>query len=91
MQIHDVLRANTIQRYEIIHLHAWVQMPNTITNEIPSYSYSADTAQAVREWSLVEQQSLSSGMIVPGSQQPLPRQITVLEVQEWSILKCIHQ
>ena len=40
---------STIQRYRIMHLHARIPMPNTIPNQIPSHSYNADTAQAVRD------------------------------------------
>jgi len=39
---------STIQRYRIMHLHAWVPIPNSIPNKIPSYSYNADSAQALR-------------------------------------------
>jgi hypothetical protein len=63
---------------------------NTIPNQIPSHSYNVDTAQAVRDLSLAERRSLKRGMTVPELQQPLPRTITVPEVQERSTVKCIH-
>jgi hypothetical protein len=68
-------------------------MPNTIPNQIPSYSYNADTAhlEAVRDKSSAEQRSLTRGMTVPESQQPLPSTIIVPEVQERSTVKGIHQ
>jgi len=55
----------TIQRYRIIQVHARVPVPNTIPNQIPSYSYNADTALALRGQSLVKQRSLKKGMTVP--------------------------
>jgi hypothetical protein len=66
-------------------------MPYTIVIQIPSYSNNADTAEDVRDESLAEQRSLKRGMTVPDSQQPLPRTITVPEVQERSTVKRIHQ
>ena len=55
------------------------------------HSYNTDTEQAVRDLSLAEQRSLKRGITVPDSQQPLPRTITVPEVQERSTVKRIHQ
>jgi hypothetical protein len=60
-------------------------MLSTIPNQIPSYNYNADTAQALRDKSLAEQQSLNMGMTVLESQQPLPR-ISAPEVQERSTM-----
>jgi len=40
---------SAIQTYGMNQLYARFSMPNTIPNQIPSYSYNADTAQALRD------------------------------------------
>jgi len=76
--------------FPVAWLHAPVPMPNTIPNQIPSHNSNADTALAVRDQSLAEQRFLTRGMTVPESQQPLPRIITIPEMQERSTVKRIH-
>jgi hypothetical protein len=66
-------------------------MPNTMPNLIPSHTYNADTAQAIRDQSLVVQQSFKRGMTVPNLQQCLTLTSAVLEVQERSTVKHILQ
>jgi len=63
------------------------------TNMPESHSYNTDTAhlEAVRDKSSAEQQSSMRRMTVLDSQRPLPRPITVPEMQEQSTMNCIHQ
>jgi len=60
-------------------------------NQISRHSYNADTAQPVEDKPLAEQWCLKRGMTVPESQQPLPRTITVPDMQEVSTVKHIYQ
>jgi len=64
-----------------------------IVGEPDSHSHNADTTHLEAAWDMLSavEWSLLRGITVPDSQQHLMWTVTVLEVQELSSVKCIHQ